>query len=202
MMSPPDRRRWFRADCEIPVAYFIGRKETFYAATVLNSSIDGLYFVGDTAMTSGDDCHILIEKSSEALSRPPDLTSVTRPSSGVLRSPRPRVRAAFSASVFRLTDGAGLWTAPISREYITTATAARRRSSVVESAKPTGRFYCAPDVSSTCRKSPMARSSNLFSDVCSAMSFDGIIPEDRFKESCRRRCATVAGCYAVRSICP
>jgi hypothetical protein len=73
MMSPPDRRRWFRADCEIPMAYLIGRKETFYAATVLNSSIDGLYFVSDNAMTGGDDCYILIEKSSEALSRPPDL---------------------------------------------------------------------------------------------------------------------------------
>ena len=71
-MNPTDRRRWPRTACEMPVMYCLDRKEQFYTATIHNSSIDGLYLVGDNAIGDGDACQILIEKSSEALSCPPD----------------------------------------------------------------------------------------------------------------------------------
>jgi hypothetical protein len=54
------------------VMYGSGSKEPFYSATIHNSSIDGLYLVGDNAIDDGNACRIIIEKSSEALSCPPD----------------------------------------------------------------------------------------------------------------------------------
>jgi hypothetical protein len=71
-MNPTDRRRWPRTTCEMPVMYGLGSKEQFYPATLHNSSIDGMYFVGNNAIDDGDGCQILIEKNSEALSCPPD----------------------------------------------------------------------------------------------------------------------------------
>lgn len=71
-MNPTDRRRWPRTTCEMPVMYCLGPKEQFYPATLHNSSIDGLYFVGNDAIDDGDGCQILIEKNLEALSCPPD----------------------------------------------------------------------------------------------------------------------------------
>jgi hypothetical protein len=72
-MNPTDRRRWPRTTCEMPVMYCIGRKEQFYPATIHNSSIDGLYFVGNNAIEDGNACRVLIEKNAEALSCPSDL---------------------------------------------------------------------------------------------------------------------------------
>ena len=71
-MNPTDRRTWPRTTCQMPVMYGLGSKEQFYPATLHNSSIDGLYFVGNNAIGDGDGCQILIEKNSEALSCPPD----------------------------------------------------------------------------------------------------------------------------------
>jgi hypothetical protein len=71
-MNLIDRRRWPRTVCDMSVMYGLGRKEPFYSATIHNSSIDGLYLVGDKAIDDGDACRIIIEKSSEALSCPPD----------------------------------------------------------------------------------------------------------------------------------
>ncbi|MFZ0241681.1 MAG: hypothetical protein WAL90_08545 [Desulfobacterales bacterium] len=71
-MNPTDKRRWPRADFEMPVMYCLGNKEPFYAATTRNNSVDGLHFVGDAAMQDGESCHILIEKDLETLSCPPD----------------------------------------------------------------------------------------------------------------------------------
>jgi hypothetical protein len=71
-MNPTDRRRWPRTACDMSVMYGLGCKEQFYSATIHNSSIDGLYLVGDKAIDDGDACRIIIEKSSEALSCPPD----------------------------------------------------------------------------------------------------------------------------------
>ena len=71
-MNLTDRRRWPRTTCDMSVMYGLGHKEPFYSATIHNSSIDGLYLVGDKAIDDGDTCRIIIEKSSEALSCPPE----------------------------------------------------------------------------------------------------------------------------------
>jgi hypothetical protein len=47
-------------------------REPYYPATIRNSSIDGLYFVGPNAINTGDACHIVFEKDPEAITCPPD----------------------------------------------------------------------------------------------------------------------------------
>ena len=71
-MNPPNRRRWPRSASETSIMYYLDRKEPFYSATIRNSSIDGLYFVGDNALKGGAACHIVFEKSSAAVNCPPD----------------------------------------------------------------------------------------------------------------------------------
>ena len=52
--------------------YGLGSSEQFYPGILYNSSIDGLYIVGSSAIDDGGGCQILIEKNLEALICPPD----------------------------------------------------------------------------------------------------------------------------------
>jgi hypothetical protein len=71
-MSPSNRRTWPRSASETSIMYYLDRKEPLYSAIIRNSSIDGLYFVGDNALNDGAACHIVFEKSAAAVSCPPD----------------------------------------------------------------------------------------------------------------------------------
>ena len=166
-MNPTDRRRWPRTACEMSVLYCLDRKEQFYTATIHNSSIDGLYLVGDNAIDDGDACQILIEKSSEALSCPPDFKlcyATVKRCSPVAEA----IEGKFGIGV--QLDGwcRSLESSELHKIFFT-VTPARTRSSAVTSAKLTAPFFYVLIATGACRISPMAPSRNLISGVCSEM---------------------------------
>ena len=166
-MNPTDRRRWPRTECDMSVMYGLGHKEPFYSATIHNSSIDGLYLVGDKAIDGGDACRIIIEKSSEALSCPPEFKlcyATVKRCTPLTTAPQ----IAFGIGV-QLDGWCRSLESPEMHKIFFHCDACEDEIISCEICKIDGPLFCAPNATAACRKSPMAPSRNLISGVCSAM---------------------------------